>query len=315
MTHGHVPHLDKPVSRLVLGADHFSEAEENAAVRLLDAFVELGGNCVDMAHVYGGGQGQRIVGRWMKARGNRDQMVLLDKGCHPSDRPRLTVADLDSDLFENLSRLQVEHVDLFVFHRDDPTQPVGPLIERLNDHVREGRIGAFGGSNWTAARVREANAYAEDHGLQPFSLSNPNFSLATVNEPMWPGCVTLSESDRAWHVATQFPLFSWSSQGGGYFAGRTGSEVERVYDNAVNRARRKRARRLADEAGVSPVTVALAWVLCQPFPVWALVGPRTVAELMDSVRALDLRLSPDELRWLEWGAPESEPVADESASG
>ena len=302
MLYGRLPHLDKDISRLIVGADWFQEAEEAKAVEVLDAFVEAGGNCIDMAHCYGGGQGQRIVGRWLRARGNRDNIVLLDKGCHPYDgRNRVTPKDLDDDLSENLRRLQVDHIDLFILHRDDPAVEVGPIIERLNDHREAGRISAFGGSNWSHTRIREANAWAEHNGMQGFALSNPNLCLAGVNEARWEGCLTVQKDGRIWHAQMQFPLFSWSAQGAGFFAGIDSEDVRRVYWNAENFARKVRAGQMAARKKASALNIALAWVLSQPFPVWALIGPRTVDELHACMPALGVELNLEELFWLEHG--------------
>jgi 1-deoxyxylulose-5-phosphate synthase len=303
MKYGAIDGLDKPVSKLVLGADWFEEAEEGRALAVLDAFAEAGGNCIDMAHVYSGGQGQRIVGRWLRANDNRDEIVLLDKGCHPYDgRQRMTPEDLDSDLRDNLDRLQVDSIDLFVLHRDDPETHFRPVMERLNELAVEGQISAFGASNWTHLRLADANAWSESKGLRGFSLNNPNLSLAAVNEPRWDGCVTIDRQGLDWHRQTQFPLFAWASQGGGFFAGVRSPDIDRVYANEENVARKLRAESLAQANDVSLLNIALAYVLCQPFPTWALIGPRSVEELESSLPALDVELTQEGLRWLETGA-------------
>ena len=301
MKYGTVLGVPKKISKLVIGSDSFSEDREEAAYELLDAFFEVGGNTIDMAHIYGGGAGQRVVGRWMKARGNRDEVVLFDKGCHHSDRNRVTPEDIDADLSANLERLQVDCVDLFSFHRDDPTYPVGPLVEKLNEHLRVGRVCGFGGSNWTTERVAEFNSYAAEHGLQGFSLNNPNMSLATVNEPHWANCHSITPEEKEWHRANQFPLFSWSSQGGGFFAGRESADIKRVYWNETNWKRKERAEKMAAEKGVPVVGLCLAYVLNHPFPTWALIGPRKPDELSDSLAGLDVELATSELHWLEGG--------------
>jgi aryl-alcohol dehydrogenase-like predicted oxidoreductase len=102
----------------------------------------------------------------------------------------------------------------------------------------------------------------------------------------------------AWYARTQLPLFAWSAQAAGYFAGVV---VERVYESEANRERRRRATELAARLGAKPTQVALAWTLGQPFPTHAVIGPRSVAELRESVEALELELTPQDVRWLDLG--------------
>lgn len=302
MKYGHIAHLDKPVSKLIVGCMGADEGDMEAAFTRLDAFFAEGVNTIDMATIYGGGSGQRAVGRWMQARGNRDQVVLFDKGCHHgSEGRRVQPDDLTTDLHINLERLQTDHVDVFTFHRDDPSVPVGALAERMTRHWEEGKVKAYGASNWHHTRIQELNDYASSHGLRGFSLDNPNLSLATVNEPMWWEAYTITLEGRRWHEETQFPLFSWSSQGGGYFAGRESDDIRRVYFNDENRRRKEWLESMAREKGVDPVALALAWTLNQPYPVWALVGPRNLDELRSSMAAFEIDLSSAELRRLEHG--------------
>src|SRR5690606_23154974 len=112
---------------------------------LLNQVFELGGNTIDTAHVYSGGNSERIIGRWMQARGNREQVVVITKGAaHSQDRRRMTPFDIASDLFDSLARLQTDYIDLYLLHRDDPHVPVEPVIDALNEHLRAGRIHAIG---------------------------------------------------------------------------------------------------------------------------------------------------------------------------
>ena len=115
---------------------------------LLDAAEAMGCNILDTALIYRGGDSERVLGQWLQARGNRDDLILLTKGAHPNqDRRRVTHYDIASDLHDSLARLHTDHVDIYLLHRDDETQPVGPIVEALNEHHAAGRIGLFGGSN------------------------------------------------------------------------------------------------------------------------------------------------------------------------
>ena len=205
--------LDKPVSKLVLGTDNQIDAPTMAA--MADAFVEAGGNCFDTAFIYSDGRLEALLGEWMAARGIRDELVVLSKGAHPPEcAPQAVAQQLDI----SLDRLQTDHLDLYCLHRDDPAVPVSEWIDALNREVAVGRIKQFGGSNWTAERVDEANAYAAANGLQGFALLSNNFSLARMEDPVWPGCLASStDAFRDWHTAHAFPLLPWSAQARGFF--------------------------------------------------------------------------------------------------
>jgi len=309
----------------VLGTDQLTHWEDAAAFRLLDAVYEQGCRALDTAHVYGDGANERRVGRWLKARGRREEMVILAKGAHHSEqRRRVTPADITADLSDSLARFQTEQLDLYLLHRDDPRQPVGPIVECLHEHAEAGRIGAYGGSNWTTARLQEANDYAAANGLRPFVAGSPNFSLAEQFDAPWPGCVSVSGDGRAcdlaWYRDAGVALFAWSSLAGGFFSGRVdvadakkrpaatadGEEgwrerCLRVYGHERNWRRQERARDLAAAKGLSLAQVALAYVLSQEGAVFPLVGCQSGAEFAECVAALAVKLTAAELRWLEEG--------------
>lgn len=301
-----LPVVDLRLSQLVLGTATLSQDDAQAAA-LLDAFFALGGNSIDTAHSYGRGASERTIGRWMQERGNRAAVTLIDKGCHPlrHDQPRVTPDAIRADLAESLERLQSDYIDLYLLHRDDEQMPVGPLIETLNEARAAGRIRAFGASNWRPERIVEANAYAAERGLAGFVISSSNLSLSRPKEPMWPGCLSIGGEDRDWHTATQFPLLSWSSQGGGFLTGRytrediSDPDMVRVWYSDENFARLERAVELGKRRGASLLQIALAYVLSQPFPIAAIVGPASVAELRDSYPATEIALTADELAYLD----------------
>ena len=318
MQYGKVDRIDKPVSRIVQGSMVLDLEDIDASMALLDSLLKLGCNTIDLAHVYSGGKCERIVGDWMEARGNRDEIVILTKGAHHNaDRNRVTDYDIKSDLYDSLARLKSDHIDLYLLHRDDPSVPVGPIVEALNEHADAGRIHAFGGSNWSVERLREANKYAEAHGLIPFAASSPNFSLADQVEEPWPGCLSLSgrqgDADRAWYEGNRMPVFTWSSLAQGFFSGRLTREnfprmeadealtesCIRAYCHPQNFDRLERALELAREKKVTVPQIALAYVLSHPLNSFTLIGCRSGEEMAANIEALELALTPQELAWLD----------------
>ena len=211
MNYGRVAGVDKPIARVVQGTVMIRSEEEEKSFALLDEVFEQGGTTFDTAHQYGGGDCERTFGRWAKDRGLRDEIIVIGKGAHHNaDRKRVSPFDITADLFDSLTRFGFDHVDLYLLHRDDPSVPVGPIVEVLNEHFSEGRIKAFGGSNWTPERLREANEYAEENGLTPFVASSPNHSLAEQAVEPWPDCVSIGgkagEKDRGWYEEQRMPL-------------------------------------------------------------------------------------------------------------
>jgi aryl-alcohol dehydrogenase-like predicted oxidoreductase len=282
--------------------------------KLLDRFVEAGGTTVDTARVYGRGSSEQAFGEWLKQSGKRNQVVVIGKGAHHNQETmvrRVTPEAIHEDITTSLTEMQLDAMEIYILHKDDPEAAVGPIVEALNLEVRDGRIKAFGGSSWTHQRIAEANAYAEARGLQPFTVSSPNLALAVPNEPMWLGCVSIAGDAEAldWYARTCLPIFAWSSQARGFFSGRykpdltegateDARNVIRTYYSAANWERYRRAEELAKEKGCTLQQVTLAWVLHQPLEVYALIGPATVEELNNSLGALDVTLEADELAWL-----------------
>ncbi len=298
-----IPGISKPASLVTLGFEFFPNFA--AASLTLDAFYEAGGNAFDTAYVYGGGKTESIFGDWHTSRNvPREEIVLIGKGAHsPLCYPDVIAKQLD----QSLNRLKTDYVDIYFMHRDNTDVPVGEFVDAMDAEVKAGRIrGIFGGSNWTRARFDEAIAYAQKNGkTAPAALSN-NFSLAEMLDPIWAGCVAASDDEwKAWLNAKQIPNFAWSSQGRGFFTDRAGrdkrddEELVRVWYSDRNFGRRDRAIELAQKLGRSPIHIALAYVVAQPFPVIPLIGPRTIAELEDSLSALDIKLTPEQVKWLE----------------
>lgn len=316
MKYGQITGVEKPVARIVQGTTVFDPADDAASFALLDAIFDQGGTTFDTAQSYLLGDAERILGQWMAARGNRDEVVVITKGCHHTvDRQRVTPFDLTADLHDSLARLKVEQIDLYFLHRDDPAVPVEELIGVLNAHIDAGKIGAIGASNWSIERIQAANQYAREQGLQPFAASSPNYSLAVQREEPWPNTVSISGPDqlaaRAWYRTIRMPIFAWSSLAHGFLSGHFRSdcrdepsnEFERsvlaTYGSDENFERLRRAEILAAEKGVTVPQVALSFILEQPLDVYAVVASRTRGEFSANAAALDLSLTRAELDWLD----------------
>ncbi len=313
MDYSKIPGIDKPVSRLVQGTLMVSAPDGSPGFELFDAVFERGCTTFDTAHVYGNGTNERLVGQWVRERGIRDQVVIIGKGAHHNeDRKRVTPFDITADIHDSLARFRFDYIDLYLLHRDDPSVPVGPIVEVLNEQVRAGHIHAFGGSNWSHARIQAANEYAAAHGLLPFVASSPNVSLARQDVPPWDDCISISNDNeaRAWYTGNQMPVFAWSSLAGGFFSGRFRPDNLASFDNyfdllvvksyctADNFERLARARQVAEQHGLTLAQVALAYVMSLPLNTYALVGCYSGAEFQANMDALAQRLPSNVLAWM-----------------
>ncbi|MBP1995671.1 aldo/keto reductase [Paenibacillus eucommiae] len=298
--------LAKPVSQLIMGTDFFRLDNPDEVAYVMEQFLQIGGNTIDTALVYCGGESEQAIGRWLRETGKRADINILTKGAHPdATGHRVNAEAIRKDLAISLERLGVDSVEMYALHRDDTSVPVGAIIEALNEHLEAGSVQTIGASNWTHERLQEAAEYAEQHGLIGFSFSSPNLSLAKANEPFWAGCVSADQAAIDWHEAHQLPLLSWSSQARGFFTGRftpdnrENADLVRVFYSDDNWERLRRAEELAGKKGVTTIQIALAFVLNQSFPTCALIGPRNEAEMRSCLEGAQLKLTPEELAWLD----------------
>src|SRR3972149_478987 len=128
MRYGDVPGVGKPISRLVQGTGTvlLNSKDSDRSFRLLDQVFDLGCNAFDTAHIYGDGDIERIVGRWVRDRRIRDNVVIIGKGAHhDATRNRVTPSDITADIFDSLKQFKFDYIDLYLLHRDDPSVPVG----------------------------------------------------------------------------------------------------------------------------------------------------------------------------------------------
>ena len=275
---------------------------------LLDAAFEGQCRTFDTAAAYGWGQSDRALGAWMASRRTRDEVVIVAKGGHPDDdwRPRLDPAALRADLEASLRRLRTDWVDYYLLHRDDPALSIGRTMETLHQFVQDGKVRAIGASNWTHARIEEANQFAARHGLTTFTVSSPHLSLAEMKEPPWPGCVTITgeagEASRTWYATTGMPVLAWSPLSGGTLTDATSYQSQAsCYGGDRNEQRRQRLHALAAIRGHSPAQVALAYLLRQSMRVIPVVSASTPGRFRELLTSTKCQLTSAEVEWLEAG--------------
>jgi aryl-alcohol dehydrogenase-like predicted oxidoreductase len=279
-------------ARLVFGTLDLPDTA--LAPRLLDRFHAGGGRALDVANVYRDGEAARAVGRWLRNSPSADGVVVYAKGCHPPHcSPGLVAAEVD----KACRLLDLPRLDVFMLHRDDPSLPVADFADALLEQVAAGRIGGFGVSNWTVARLRELRAYLDRIGAGNLVAFSNHFSLAEMVSAPWPGCLALSSEELDELAGLDVKVLAWSSLATGFFGGRETPH----WDSPANRARRERADELGERRGSSAAAVALAYVLHQPEHVLPVVRTGSEAHLDEMLGAAELELAGDELAWLETG--------------
>ncbi|MCP4165869.1 MAG: aldo/keto reductase [Chloroflexi bacterium] len=296
-----------------------SKIDERTSFDLLDRYHERGGNFLDSAAVYANwlpienSISEKTVGKWMKARGNRQALIVATKGAHPDlatmHIPRMSRREIESDLHDSLRHLQTDTIDLYWLHRDDVSRPVGDILEVLNEQVQVGKIRHFGCSNWTLARMQLAQAYANERGLQGFVANQMLWSLATVEVEAIAdkSTVVMDETMRDYHQSSGLAAIPYSSQAQGLFykmehgtpPGGVGGDAR--YDSSTNVGRYWRLHRLATELLLQPTQVILGYLISQPFTTIPIVGCQNRTQLDDSLKAAGIHLASEYVTFLETG--------------
>ena len=288
------------------------EGKDEEQFRIMDKYLELGGNCFDTARMYANGECDKSLGAYFKSRGNRSDVIICTKGSHPTDTAkmyisRLSKQEIEADLDASLASIGTDHTDLHLLHRDDPKLPVGPIVEAMDGLVKSGKARAVGVSNWSVTRIADAIEYAEQHGLTKPSLCQLHYSLleTTVAATGDVTHVPMNDIERRWYMRTGFPIMGFGSQGRGYIVCRAnGGEQKpgpvRYYGRLPENAERvDRLIALANELNVTSASVALAYTRDSGLRASALCGFSSMDQLMDAMGALSFNLTDDQIGYLE----------------
>ena len=294
--------IDKSGSRLALGCDNQTSALH--AFTMFDHFYGSGGRIFDTAYIYNNGKGDEYLGDWINSRNVEDEIIVLGKGAHT---PECSPEFIRPQIIESLERLNINKIDIFCLHRDNPDIPVAEFMDALNEVRSEGLIGSLGASNWELNRFSEARDYSAANDKEAFSVLSNNFSLAEMVDPVWPGCVGTNNEYLNYLIDNKVMLFPWSSQARGFFiknkeitsnehfSNPSLEEEIRVWHDEKNLKRRKKCFAIAESRNVQPIQVALAYVIQKSPLIFPLIGPRTVLETDSSIAATQLNLSKEEM--------------------
>ena len=324
MSYAHLGRSGLLVSRIGLGTMDFGfTIDEATSFAVLDAAVEAGINHVDTADVYGGpqsanmaqgyGVSEEVIGRWLRRRGRRDQIVLATKvyqpmGLNPNDRG-LSAYHIRRACEASLRRLQTDHIDLYQMHHVDRSTPWEEVWQAMAQLVGEGKVTYVGSSNFAAWDIALAQAAASARHFVGLTSEQSLYNLAvrTVELEMVPALRALG-----------IGLIAYSPLHLGLLAGALAAAANgRVLDESQQRRIQSQRDQLeayeglCRELGAEPAHVALAWLLRNPVLSTAIVGARTPEELRSDLRALSLELDTDTMDRLDqiWPGPGEAPQA------
>jgi aryl-alcohol dehydrogenase-like predicted oxidoreductase len=291
------------VSRPCLGAMMFGHGpdaptSEPDSRRIIDAYLETGGNFIDTANIYTGGESEEVVGRAIKAR--RDDVVLATKGYGPigagPNTMGLSRKYLTRALEASLRRLDTDYIDLYQCHRPDSGTPISETMATLHGFVQSGKVRYLGCSNWSGSQIVEAQWAARDLGGTPLISLQPRYSLNArrIEDDILPACQRQG-------LGTMI----YSPLGGGVLTGKykpgqpapEGSRAARggfwtrmLDDQSVELA--VEVGKVAAEIGATSAAVALAWVLSRRGVTTVIIGPRTFEQYEQNMAGFDLELDP-----------------------
>lgn len=302
------------VSALCLGTDNFADPTPEAECsEILNKALEAGINLVDTGDVYADGEGERIIGRTLKANGKRNDVLIATKVDHGQRRPGFSLDDPSSfgpndhghtrlniiRACENsLKRLDVDHIDLYQVHRQSPDIPIEETLGAMDDLVRQGKVRYVGCSTHPAWALTEAVLTSELRGYAKYASEQPPYNLLDrrIENELLPACEKLGVGVICWAPmamgvlagrytsADKYPEGSRAALRGGFYADRVtpkGIDVGNAFS------------KLAKEAGITSAQLAILWCKDQPGIVAPLIGPRTMKHFDDLIGVKDMKLSDD----------------------
>ena len=298
---------DIKISLTALGADGFGEEVPYELMdRMIGYYTEQGGNVIDTARLYGGGVSEETIGRWFVQTGKRNHYFLSSKCAHPvqgSFKARLSKEEIYSDVEQSLMALQTDVIDILWLHRDDPSVPVSGIIDTLNQLINEGKVRCIGTSNWTGNRIAQANDYAKKCGLTGFCASQIEFGLGKRNilPDTDPTLLQMNGEEYAFYNKSGITVFAYSPQAKGYFSKLDKGEQLKEktllrYGNKENDSVLKRIQGIAERRQVDVGDIVLSYITSQKqFTAAAIIGCKTMEQLKDTLKNVDLELTQQEL--------------------
>lgn len=276
-----------------------SRWDTKEAFRIFDTYLELGGNVFDTARCYSAfSKSEEFLGEWFQTEGKRNEIILISKGGHPDlwakpvdgHKFRLSKEEMTEDLETSLKTMKTDHIDIYLYHRDDPKRPVAEVIETMESFVKQGKIRYYGCSNWTLERMKEAMEYCEAHGLRGFAMNQALYNAGTDASlpPHDDTLVKLSPEMRAYHKDhPELLAAAYSGVATGFFSQYAVGGEENVKDKAYltpeNIALAESFKKEAAEKGCTVLQLVLEFFKHQEMPCLPLFMPRDEASIKEAM--------------------------------
>lgn len=298
---------DLSVSVLCFGGNVFGwTVDEQDAFVVLDAFVDGGGNFIDTADVYGNGASETILGKWMKARNNRECIILATKvGSQMDNNPEmrgLSRRYILSEVEASLKRLQTDYIDLYQTHRDDQNTPLDETLSALTELVQQGKVRYIGASNYSATRLRKALQISQLHGFARFESVQPPYNL--VNRGEYEG--SLEELC----LEQDIGVITYSSLASGFLTGKyrpslplpSSPRAKRIRERYMNQngfSVLEQIDYIAEASHAADAQVALAWIMARPGITSAIASATSVDQVQELLGSVSLKLSKEQMAALD----------------
>lgn len=296
--------VNAPLGAMFLG----TKQSRDESFALLDYYFGRGGNFIDSANIYAhwvgpqwhGGESEAVLGDWMKARGNRQQLVIATKvGFEYGDVPQsLTARRIREECDKSLKRLGVDTIDLYFAHVDDLTVPVEESLNAFAELVKAGKVRTVGASNFTTGRLATANAYAAANSLPRYEVLQPRHTyLRPRHDAGFGGQLPLTPDMATYCHANGISMMPYSSGLGGAYKARADRPLPQAYDSADSTARLAALSEIAAETGSTPHQIVFALLAAQGM--LPLVAGSTIKQLGESLDAVDIQLTAGQIARLE----------------
>jgi aryl-alcohol dehydrogenase-like predicted oxidoreductase len=308
------------LSRMIFGASHLGTRQNREeSFRLLDMLYEASGRTIETGRSsfemvpFGASQSEKTIRDWMRMRGTASEMMIVTKGGHPDMRnmnwSRLDRKSLEHDIMTSLAVLDVEKVAGFILHRDDERIPVMEIMDVLDDIVQRGYAEFVCASNWTIARINEANAYAAKKGQVQFTASSILWNLGRIEpETFWDNTqVYMDDGQYAGYLENKIPVLAFSSQAVGYFSKLlSGQELGRsprvrAMDTEENRRRAERLREVCAQYNVSAGAICLAYIACNKVEGYPIFSCSSEKQFEEARQAFDLDITQKDIDFIVKG--------------
>lgn len=305
-----INNTDLKVSRINLGGNVFGwTLDEQQSFEILDAYADAGCNFIDTANTYSwwvngtGGQSETIIGKWMKARGNRKDLVIATKvGSQTKEHDfDISKKHLLKSVDESLQRLQTDYIDLYYTHFDDHTTPVEETLSAYEKMIKAGKVRYIAASNLSLERLTASFEAAEKNGLPKYVALEPHYNLVR-REKFETNYLPLAKK----YELSVFPYYALAS---GFLTGKYRSEADlgkstrggdvKKYLNEKGHAVLAALDKVADRHHTKQATVALAWLLAQPHITAPVVSATSKSQLETIFAAPELKLDKEDLALLD----------------